>query len=280
MTAKPYTRAPLPFIGQKRYFLRHFRQILDAHMPGNGAGWVIIDAFGGSGLLAHTAKRCKPSAHVIYNDYDDYSTRIRHIADTNRLHAQLTTILQHEPRDLKLSASAKDTVCRAICAFDGFIDLDCLSSWILFSGKVAADLPDFFTKTMYNRIRLQPYPMAKDYLQGLEIVQEDYANLLARYTGNPKALLILDPPYVSTEQGMYRDSGYFGMVAFLRLMQLVRPPFVFFSSTRSEFPAWLEMTIREQHHGWERFTGYKTITVRGVINKGAAYDDNMIFKWT
>ena len=117
MTGKPYTRAPLPFIGQKRYFLRQFRQILDAHMPGNGAGWVIIDAFGGSGLLAHTAKRCKPSAHVIYNDYDDYSTRIRHIADTNRLHAQLTAILKHEPRDLKLSTSTKDAVCRAICAF-------------------------------------------------------------------------------------------------------------------------------------------------------------------
>lgn len=280
MTTKTYTQAPLPFIGQKRYFLRQLRQILDVHIPDDGTGWVIVDAFGGSGLLAHTAKRCKPAARVIYNDFDGYSTRLRNISDINRLRRQLAIILQDEPRNLKLSPSAKTAVHEAIRGFDGFVDMDCITSWMLFSGKVATDLPDLLKKTMYNRIRLQDYPVAADYLQGLEVVREDYANLLARHVDNSRALMILDPPYVSTEQGMYRDSGYFGMVAFLRLMQLVRPPFIFFSSTRSEFPAWLEMTIKEQHHGWDRFAGYETITVRSIINKGAAYDDNMIFKWT
>lgn len=35
--------------------------------------------------------------------------------------------------------------------------------------------------------------------------------------------------------------NYFGMVEFLRLMAMVRPPFVFFSGTRSELPAYLDL---------------------------------------
>ena len=33
---------------------------------------IVIDLFGGSGLLAHTIKRERPELKVIYNDYDNY----------------------------------------------------------------------------------------------------------------------------------------------------------------------------------------------------------------
>ncbi|MFW9314226.1 s-adenosyl-L-methionine-dependent methyltransferase, partial [Glaesserella parasuis] len=42
--------------GQKRMFLKHFSQILNDNIDGNGEGWTIVDVFGGSGLLSHTAK--------------------------------------------------------------------------------------------------------------------------------------------------------------------------------------------------------------------------------
>lgn len=67
-----FKQAPLPFTGQKRMFLRHFKAILDEQIPGDGEGWTIVDTFGGSGLLSHTAKQLKPRARVIYNDFNLY----------------------------------------------------------------------------------------------------------------------------------------------------------------------------------------------------------------
>lgn len=70
---KTYKNAPLPFMGQKRNFLKEFRRALKSY-PDNA---VYVDLFGGSGLLSHTVKRFYPDAKVVYNDYDQYSRRLR-----------------------------------------------------------------------------------------------------------------------------------------------------------------------------------------------------------
>ena len=80
-----YSQAPLPFTGQKRNFLKYFQQVLKENISNKGQDWTIIDAFGGSGLLAHTAKQTLPEARVIFNDFDGYTERLAHIDDTNRL---------------------------------------------------------------------------------------------------------------------------------------------------------------------------------------------------
>jgi len=46
-----FKQAPLPFVGQKRNFLNHFKAILNEQIPGDGDGWTIVDTFGGSGLF-------------------------------------------------------------------------------------------------------------------------------------------------------------------------------------------------------------------------------------
>lgn len=51
--------------------------------------------------------------------------------------------------------------------------------------------------------------------------------------------------------------NYFGMVEFLRLMAMVRPPF----GTRSELPAYLDLVAELRLTGWERFAGSQTLTV-------------------
>lgn len=104
---------------------------------------------------------------------------------------------------------------------------------------------------------------------------------LALYRGrrNPRTLLVLDPPYVCTQQGNYRKAAYFGMVEFLRLMAMVRPPFVFFSSTRSELPAYLDLVAELRLPGWERFAGSQTLTVSSTINRNSSYDDHLIYKF-
>ena len=90
---------------------------------------------------------------------------------------------------------------------------------------------------------------------------------------------MLDPPYVCTQQGNYRKAAYFGMVEFLRLMAMVRPPFVFFSSTRSELPAYLDLVAELHLPGWERFSGCQTLTVGSTINHSSRYDDHLIYKF-
>ena len=70
---KTYTTAPLPFMGQKRRFLKQFKSCLNDQFPD---AKLFVDLFGGSGLLSHTIKRNRPEARVIYNDYDNFCKRI------------------------------------------------------------------------------------------------------------------------------------------------------------------------------------------------------------
>lgn len=275
-----YTQAPLPFTGQKRRFLNHFKTLLKQHIPNDGEGWTIVDAFGGSGLLAHTAKQVLPNARVIYNDFDGYTERLHNINDTNKLRTIIADLLAHYPRNQKLPETLKKTVQATLQTFGGYIDLDCVASWILFSGRQTTDLHDLIhNHTYYNGVRLSDYPSADGYLDGLEVVSKPYHELLPEFKDNSKALLVLDPPYVCTAQGSYRKAGYFGMVEFLRLMRLVRPPFVFFSSTRSELLDYLDFIVNEKAEGWQNLQDYQKISVQVTMNKTAQYEDNMVYKF-
>lgn len=46
--------APLPFMGQKRFFVRDFSEVLGKLKKEVDT---VVDLFGGSGLLSHTAKK-------------------------------------------------------------------------------------------------------------------------------------------------------------------------------------------------------------------------------
>lgn len=273
-----HTKAPLPFVGQKRHFLKHFKAALD-NIPADGTGWTIVDVFGGSGLLSHVAKRCKPAARVIYNDFDAYAHRLRNIPDTNRLRTKLAAILDGTPREKRLDKETKSAVIDTIENFGGYKDLNCLRSWLLYSGKEAPTLEHLYKETMYNCLRRSPYPEAADYLDGLEITNESFETLLPRYAGRENTLLVLDPPYVCTQQGMYANKAYFGMIPFLILTAMVRPPFVFFSSTRSEFAAYLEYLRQHRPQEWEKWGGFEHVKITGGISKNIRYEDNMIYRF-
>lgn len=80
-----YNSAPLPFQGQKRRFIGEFRKAL-SRFPDAAT---FVDLFGGSGLLSHVAKRERPDARVIYNDFDDFHLRLENIPRTNALLAKI-----------------------------------------------------------------------------------------------------------------------------------------------------------------------------------------------
>lgn len=276
-----YAQAPLPFVGQKRNFLKHFKYILENQITNQGEGWTIVDAFGGSGLLSHTTKQVLPKARVVYNDFDGYAERLAHIDDTNRLRRMIFAVLEREniAKNFRLPENVKAEITTIMHNFYGYKDLNCIASWLLFSGKQAPNFDFLFSEAWYRKIRESDYPTASGYLSGVEIIRENAHTLIPTFAHDPKTLLVLDPPYICTAQGSYRQDEYFGMVQFLRLMSVVRPPFIFFSSTRSELIDYLNFMIDFRQPNFERFIDYEKISIETALNKTARYEDNLVYKF-
>ena len=274
-----FKAAPLPFVGQKRQFLNHFKQVLNDNIPGDGEGWTIIDAFGGSGLLSHTAKALKPKARVIYNDFDGYAEQLSHIDDINALRRQLLAIIGELPYRKPVSAELKQELIEAIQAFEGFKSVRVLSSWLLFSNKQVATFEEMYNECFWNCIRKSDYPRAVGYLDGLEVVNESFHTLLPKHQDNPKALFVLDPPYLCTKQESYRQARYFDLIDFLRLINITRPPYIFFSSTKSEFIRFIEYMIEDKVDNWQAFDNVERIAIKASASYSSRYEDNLVFKF-
>ncbi|HHE3721120.1 TPA: hypothetical protein ACPDTN_002230 [Pasteurella multocida] len=278
--AKQFKQAPLPFTGQKRMFLKYFKQVLDENIQGDGEDWTIIDVFGGSGLLSHTARCLKPEARVIYNDFDRYSERLNHITETNQLREILyQTVKEIIPKNKLISKRLKEEIINKINDFNGYKDVNCLSSWLLFSGQQVSSLDELFKQRFYNCIRKNDYVLAEGYLDGLEIVNESFHQLLPKFQNKEKVLMVLDPPYLCTRQESYKQATYFDLIDFLRLIHLTKPPFIFFSSTKSEFIRFLEYTQEDRVDNWQAFEGYKRIIVNASASYSGKYEDNLIYKF-
>ena len=274
-----FKAAPLPFVGQKRQFLNHFKQVLNDNIPGDGEGWTIIDAFGGSGLLSHTAKALKPKARVIYNDFDGYAEQLNHIDAINALRKKLLTIIGDYPKNKRIDATLKQQLINAIQDFKGFKSVRVLSSWLLFSNNQVATWEEFFKEYFWNSIRQSDYPSAVGYLDELEVVNESFHTLLPKHQDNPKALFVLDPPYLCTKQESYKQARYFDLIDFLRLINLTRPPYIFFSSTRSEFIRFIEYMVEDKVDNWQAFDNVERIAIKASANYSSRYEDNLVFKF-
>lgn len=277
---KTFKQAPLPFIGQKRMFLKHVEIVLNKHIDGEGEGWTIVDVFGGSGLLSHTAKQLKPKATVIYNDFDGYAERLNHIDDINRLRQIIFNYLHGIiPKNGRLSKEIKEEIINKINDFKGYKDLNCLASWLLFSGQQVGSVEALFAKDFWNCVRQSDYPTAEGYLDGIEVISESFHKLIPRYQNQDKVLLLLDPPYLCTRQESYKQATYFDLIDFLRLINLTKPPYIFFSSTKSEFIRYLDYIQESKTDNWESFDGYERIVVKASASKDGIYEDNMIYKF-
>src|SRR5690606_15307205 len=94
-TSKTHRSSPLPFMGQKRRFLKKFTEVLVNNSPNA----TYIDLFGGSGLLAHTVKQFYPESTVVYNDYDNFNQRLENIYNTNTLLRDIRNLIADLPQD-------------------------------------------------------------------------------------------------------------------------------------------------------------------------------------
>ncbi|URL01227.1 hypothetical protein L4F91_06695 [Avibacterium sp. 20-126] len=261
-------------------FLKHFENIINENIEGDGEGWTIIDTFGGSGLLSHAAKRIKPKARVIYNDFDGYAERLVHIDEINALRSQLYAAVGNAtPKNKRMTKECKAELVKIIQNFDGYKDLNCLASWLLFSGQQVATLEELFQHDFWHCVRQSDYPTAGGYLDGVEVIRDSFHTLLPKFADNPKALFVLDPPYLCTRQESYKQATYFDLIDFLRLVNITRPPYIFFSSTKSEFVRFIEYMQEDKVDNWQVFENATRIVVNASASYSGKYEDNLVYKF-
>ncbi len=269
---RTYKCAPLPFMGQKRYFVRAFSETL-AQVEGKVD--TVVDLFGGSGLLAHTAKRTLPGCRVIYNDFDGYADRLAAIPRTNILLREIKGLLSGVPLNARLTPEQRAAVLGTVerHSLEGYVDFMTVGRSVLFSGKWVNTMEQLRTHTMYNRVHEGDYA-ADGYLDGLEVVGTDYRELFAAHRENPRALFLLDPPYLTTECGQYEN--YWRLTDYLDVLRLtVGTRYIYFTSDKSQIVE-LCRWMRDNVSGDAPLAGSQVRMRTNIINKQAKYNDMMI----
>ncbi|SDC52013.1 DNA adenine methylase [Williamwhitmania taraxaci] len=275
MNKKNYTSAPLPFMGQKRRFVGEFKRAL-REFP---EGVVFIDLFGGSGLLSHIAKQERPSARVVYNDFDGYTARISNVEKTNRILQKLRVIVADIPTDKKIP---KEVCSRIFSVLEeeekgGCVDYVTLSSSLLFSMKYATGLDEMRKSTLYNCVRKSDYT-AVGYLDGVETVCSDYSLLFEQYKNQPGVVFFVDPPYLSTEVGVY--SCCWKLSNYLDVLKVLRnTSFFYFTSTKSnieELLQWVEQNLNSENP----LSGSTRCLLTAYTGNNVTFTDVMHYKVT
>ena len=271
---KKFTQAPLPFMGQKRRFLNQVKAVI-AYWPNNA---IYVDLFGGSGVLSHTIKQQYPEAMVVYNDYDNYSFRLQNIDKTNVLIGDVRAILANCPKDKKVQETERRLILDRVSLEEqttGYVDYITLSSSILFSMKYVQSFKELEKETLYNCVRLNEYN-ADGYLDGLTVVSMDYKELFAKYKDSDNVVFLVDPPYLSTEVGTYKN--YWKLKDYLDVLDVLNGTnYIYFTSNKSNIIELCEWMANKPAL-YNPFAGSTTSTVNNQVNFSASYTDIMLHK--
>lgn len=271
-TMKTFNQAPLPFQGQKRKFIKDFKEALKEY-PSDA---IYVDLFGGSGLLSHAVKSVYPNARVVWNDFDNYAERLANISKTNQILAYIREILKDYPDGKRIIGEPRDLILERLTKEKGFVDWITISSSILFSAKYITSLDELHKQTLYNNIKQSDYN-ADGYLQGVERVQMDYKALFEQFKNVENVVLLLDPPYLSTDVSSYK-MDYWRIGDYLDILNLLdNKPYFYFTSEKSQI---IELAQWMSENGFKR-SPFDRATIKIIhtsLNYSAKYNDIMIYK--
>lgn len=269
-----YLSAPLPFVGQKRMFAKHFIEVIKQYPSGT----VFVDLFGGSGLLSHITKHFHPESRVIYNDFDNYRHRIGNIDRTNRLLSLIRPIASQFPRHKPITGEARERIFNLLEQEEreaGYIDFITLSSSLMFSMKYKLSIGEMRGETLYNNVRKADYSPCHDYLAGLEVESCDYRELFERFKDTPGVVFLVDPPYLSTDVGTYRM--YWRLADYLDVLSVLPGHnFIYFTSEKSCIVELCEWMGRHPSLG-DPFARCQRREFNATMNYSARYTDIMLF---
>lgn len=272
---KEYLSAPLPFVGQKRRFAKSFKTVL----KGFSDKTIFVDLFGGSGILSHIAKYERPDATIVYNDFDNYRLRIKNVHRTNILLNDLRSMIKNIPYKARIIDSGiynsilqrvKDEESR-----NGYVDYITLSPSLLFSMHYAKNFEELSKSTFYNVFKQSDYN-CEGYLEGVNIVSCDYKILYEQYKDDPNVVFLVDPPYLSTDVGIYKM--YWRLTDYLDVLSVLnKTSFVFFTSNKSSLIELCEW-IGKQYLTEDPFKEAQKIEYKSAPSRNARYQDIMFYK--
>lgn len=226
-----YSRAPLPFLGQKMCFSRLFTKIIKSLCLKQDV--IFVDLFGGSGLLSNNVKSVYQNNTVIWNDYDNYQNRLNSIELTNKILNEIKqSIGKYKKRD-KISNDDKEKIKNILSKYvkeygEDKIDFITISSNLRFSGRYHHNLDALMKECFYYCIPINEY-ISINYLKDVVRVSKDFKLLLNDYE-NKNAFYIIDPPYLNSHTEAYSSSS---SDLFYLIDRIKNKPFIFFECNLS-----------------------------------------------
>lgn len=223
-----YAKAPLPFLGQKRFFSRQFVKIISSLNLKQDV--IFVDLFGGSGLLSNNVKGVYQDNRVIWNDYDNYQNRLNNIEVTNKILNEIRQNIGEYQKQDKISSKDKDKIKNILSKYikkHGIdkIDFITISSCFAFSGRYYHDLDTLMKHCFYYHMPSNEYTNI-NYIKGVDRVSKDFKLLLNDYE-NENAFYIIDPPYLNTHTEAYSGSSSSSDMFYL-IDRIKNKPFIFF----------------------------------------------------
>lgn len=226
-----YNQAPLPFQGQKRRWIKQLQQVA----KNLKTGAVVIDVFGGSGIVSHTIKQARPDCRVIWNDYDRYRDRLENIDNTNAILEGLRRIIGDYPDGERIVEPLRSKILGMLQDWSKSVPVDWLtiSNSICFTMIYAHSYEELEKMTLYNRITKKNY-VVNGYLEGVEVVRMDWKEIVEQYRDVEDVVLIMDPPYMLTDVSAYSKETYWGIPECLDVAaSCCANNFIYFTSDRS-----------------------------------------------
>lgn len=211
---------PIRFSGNKKLW-QDFIEKQALKLPPNAT---VIDAFGGSGIISYYITKIRPDIHVIYNDYDNYLTRVEHIQELEQIRKDLKQIAGQRTHGKirknngldknKLSNTKKQKVLDYLNnrkQNNLYTDDNVIKTWLTYGFSARDEINN--DTLLINAIPNTPFNIEKalEYAETLKPLKTkfDITNInkskrLHKYLNDKNTYWILDPPYRDTDQADYK----------------------------------------------------------------------------
>lgn len=274
---KIYKQPPLPFVGNKKNFIKDFIKIFEEEFTWKNSEelkkYTIIDLFWGSGLLSHNIKKRFPDIRVIYNDYDNYSERIKNITDTEGIRQEIQEkVTLWEAKDKIVDKEKIIEIIQKHKENWKYIDEKSFIWWFSFSWFM--NFEDLLKSNFFNKLRRAPLE-ADWYLEWLEIrVGLDYQELIREFQDLENVIFVFDPPYLNTDNGSYKIQNSWSLKDFLHIItHLKNKRFIFFTSEKSSTFEFVNFLKENKFLDIDFKVKYRF----NVVVKGGRYKDIMFY---
>ncbi|RIY36008.1 hypothetical protein CKF58_06375 [Psittacicella hinzii] len=274
-----YKKAPIPFPGQKRNFINEVIAFLTSAIKNEtGAGYVILDVFGGSGLLSHVAKSTFPQARVVFNDYDNARESINRLPVAIKNWEVINTICcKYYTTDYLKKIKRGDRILRNASLANEIRDwitntpylelhIPFINLWLCFGGTTASNKEELLKNlkgesVCFNLPLKPPENVGNTYLDGLEIVCLDFKPLLDSYANVENVIYILDPPYLFTTPNKHKLSHKqsFSIPDYIELLMRLKAPYMLMSSDESESNTLMDLLALNQCPNWKSLINYTVV---------------------